>query len=258
MIRIDESRCVGCGMCAADCVARHIEVVDGRAREKEGSCIGCGHCLAICPMDAVEVDGYDRSDVTDCITGQEVLDPQELLQVIRSRRSVRRFLDRPVEREKLEMMIEAGRHAPTGSNSQSVSYVVLQENVAEATDLFWEGMRVLAQKGGMESMLERYRAYKEEGKDTLFYGAPAVIVLVARSEWDAGLAAANMEMMALAQGLGVMHCGFAVGAARVHPPIGEYLGLEAGERVAICMTVGYPAVAYARTAPRKPARIHWK
>jgi ATP phosphoribosyltransferase len=51
MLRIDESRCVGCGMCAADCVARHIEVVDGRAREEEGSCIGCGHCMSKCPYE---------------------------------------------------------------------------------------------------------------------------------------------------------------------------------------------------------------
>ena len=218
----------------------------------------CGHCLAICPMDAVELEGYGREDVTEYISGQEVLDPEELLQVIRSRRSVRRFQDRPVEREKLERMIEAGRHSPTGGNAQRVSYIVMQDDMARCTDVLWEGVHAMAKKGGMESLIERYRVYRETGEDTLFYRAPAVIFLVAPGDWDAGLAAANMEMMALAQGLGVMHCGYAVSACRVDPAVGSYLGLEKGQRVAVCMTVGYPAAAYQRTAPRKPASVSWK
>ena len=56
---------------------------------------------------------------------------------IRTRKSVRRFLDKPVEKEKLLEVLEAGRLAPSASNRQEWRYVVvtdkgMREKLAEA------------------------------------------------------------------------------------------------------------------------------
>ncbi len=50
-----------------------------------------------------------------------------LLELIKQRKSVRRFLDIPVEREKLLMCLEAARAAPSACNSQPWHFVVVDE-----------------------------------------------------------------------------------------------------------------------------------
>jgi nitroreductase len=60
-----------------------------------------------------------------------------VIEAIRTRKSVREFLDKPVEREKLLEVLEAGRLAPSASNRQEWRYVVvtdkrMREKLAEA------------------------------------------------------------------------------------------------------------------------------
>jgi nitroreductase len=50
-----------------------------------------------------------------------------ILDVIRQRRSIRHFLDRPVEREKIMMCLEAARLAPSACNSQPWKFVVVDD-----------------------------------------------------------------------------------------------------------------------------------
>ena len=50
-----------------------------------------------------------------------------LLDLIRQRKSVREFLDKPVEREKIEMCLEAARLAPSESNSQPWRFIVVDD-----------------------------------------------------------------------------------------------------------------------------------
>lgn len=50
----------------------------------------------------------------------------ELTEAIRKRRTIRRYKQTPVEREKLEQLIEAARLAPTGGNMQQLRFIVIQ------------------------------------------------------------------------------------------------------------------------------------
>ena len=69
IIHIDESRCDGCGLCAAACHEGAIEMVDGKARlTREDYCDGLGDCLPACPTDAIsfeerEAPAYDEAAV---------------------------------------------------------------------------------------------------------------------------------------------------------------------------------------------------
>ena len=47
------------------------------------------------------------------------------LELIKSRRSTRKYLDRPVEPEKIGQILEAGRYAPSGGNSQTTHFLVI-------------------------------------------------------------------------------------------------------------------------------------
>ena len=69
IIRIDESKCNGCGNCITDCAENALAIIDGKARLiRESYCDGLGACLAACPTGALtierrEADEFDEAAV---------------------------------------------------------------------------------------------------------------------------------------------------------------------------------------------------
>lgn len=69
IIKIDESKCNGCGVCAAACHEGAIEIIDGKARlTREDYCDGFGDCLPECPSGAIafeerEAPAYNEAAV---------------------------------------------------------------------------------------------------------------------------------------------------------------------------------------------------
>jgi len=56
IIKIDEDKCDGCGVCVPSCAEGAIQIVDGKARlVAERYCDGLGACLGECPRDAIEI-----------------------------------------------------------------------------------------------------------------------------------------------------------------------------------------------------------
>ena len=62
MVRIDQNRCVGCGLCVKDCIAANIIIQNNKAVIQR-PCLECGHCAAVCPQQAVSLEDYDMADM---------------------------------------------------------------------------------------------------------------------------------------------------------------------------------------------------
>ena len=249
-ITIDTAKCIGCGKCVKDCVAFALYLEGGKAKYRDG-CIECGHCYAVCPVGAVDMPGYDKTGCVD-VTPMTAIDGDTFLQAVKSRRTVRQFRPTPVEQEKIDKILEAGRYAPTGANSQNVAFTILgdrqEELERECVRLFRTGVKL----GKPFSASLR----NADINDRFFFkGAPLVIVVSGRSSVNATLASAYMELTANTLGLGVLYSGFFCGCAALDPKIKATLRLPKGHKAVTCMVIGYPDVTYKRIPPRKPLKL---
>lgn len=263
MITIDREKCIGCGLCVKDCPAGKLRLEDKKAVYTP-ECIECGHCVAVCPRAAVAIPEYDMEDVEEYDKDEFSVDPEHFLHAVKFRRSIRAYREQELEKEKLEKILQAGRYTPTAKNTQSCRFIVLKDELEEFKTLLWEEIPELA--GQMKSEMPQYamlfkfmyrRWKKDHDADQLFFNAPSCIMVISDNPLDGGLAAANMETMAVAEGAGVLYSGYLQRIIEASPKLKEWLGIP-DRHLTACMLIGYPAVTYRRTAPRKKADIIWR
>ena len=147
--------------------------------------------------------------------------------------------------------------APTAKNAQGCRFVVVQDGLAELKRLVWDGIEELLALPADEKprWVKLYKPFLRDAcagrQDFLFRNAPAVVYVAAERADDAGLAAQNIELMAAAQGLGVLFNGYLCRASEELPAVRAFLGAD--ERpLQMCLLLGCPAASYPRTAPRMP------
>jgi nitroreductase/NAD-dependent dihydropyrimidine dehydrogenase PreA subunit len=266
MINIDTKKCIGCGACVKECHIHVLAMENGKAKAVRECGLLCGHCVAVCPTNAFEITDYDMADVSD-VTAQN-FKADELLSFIKARRSTRQFQNRSVDREIIKQIIEAGRYTPTSANRQELAFVVVDKKMQEFRKLVIEAvaeefrklptdappfMRFISERA--IAIADKYKQSPDE-KDEMFFAAPIVILIAGDNEFDAGLAAANMELVACANGLGVFYSSFITRGA-AGDKAKKAMGIPDGKKVFIAFVTGYPDVRYKRTAPRKKADIIW-
>ena len=277
MVKIDAEKCIGCGLCVGDCLLREISIVEEKAVPRNKTCYNCGHCIAICPVNAVSpLKEEEKADIVP-MTGEECkVDTEAFLNLLRFRRTIRKYKADPVEKETLEKVLEAGRISPTGMNSQEIRYIVVQDKLADLTGMCLKSLsdaadvifndssssKAMVAYGHMWKQMEK--EYNEDGTDRLFYGAPALVVAAANTKYnkltppiDAGIACANIEIIARTLGLGTCYIGFLKRAVGQNPEINDFLGLNEHEEVMTSFIIGYPDVKYFRTVSRKKDKITW-
>lgn len=265
MIQIDQTACTGCGLCVADCFPDNIRIQAGKA-VPQGACMACGHCYAICPVGAVTMTDYPTDGVVTMADAQGA-DADALLTRIKLRRSIRRFQEKPLARQTLEQLLEAGRFTPTGGNRQDVCYTVIQKELAPFKTQFWENFqpaldRLLQTDATRAPMVQRLRQLGARhaevgGKDGLFFNAPVLLVIMSPSPLNGGLAAASIELMASAMGLGALYSGYIQAILGMQPDLCLRYGID-NRTIRACLLLGWPDVTYQRTAPRLPVTVTWQ
>ena len=288
IVWIEKDRCTLCGLCIPICVRRILEEREGTVVVTDQTqCILCGHCKIVCPEDAPQLPSLNIDEFTPVPGREDLPQPEQLMAFFRSRRSIRVFKKRAVEKEKLERIIQAGRFAPTGGNRQPLHYVVIHSADRIKTIRTMAIEALVDQAERIESAIERTRERDEplpveyqirqlyppiwremanlnkKGIDRLFYHAPVLIIChlnpfeSVTPDVDPGLSAMQMLLMAKALELGTCLCGFLVFALQESHELREALQIPKDHRVPLSFMVGYPDATFLRLVSRKPARVSW-
>lgn len=250
-IHMNPEACVGCGLCARTCVAHNIKMTDNKAKIKADSCILCGQCCAVCPKEAITISGYDTKPVPK----KEVrLNPDEVLDVIRFRRTIRHFKKKEIPAQVLEQILEAGRLTHTSKNMQDVSFIVLDK---EKENLEHMAVRLFRRIKPLADLFIPTARNLTIDSHFFFFRAPIVIVILANDKTNGVLAAQNMEFVAEAHGLGVLFSGFFSYCANLSRKIKKALNIPKGKKVAATLVLGYPNVTFRRSAQREKLDVRY-
>ena len=292
--RIDQEKCNGCELCIKVCPSDTISMQDGKAQVTGDRSLQFGHCAAVCPVDAIRVAtieeqslSFNSFNLANRWLPHGEFDTARLVQLMASRRSCRNYTDRAIDRSILEDLVKIGATAPSGTNCQNWTFTVLPDRAAvavlgERIGAFFRKLNRLAEKRLLrkslkiigkpeldnyyqehyQSVVEGLQEWEQYGRDRLFHGAAAVIVVASRPGGscpmeDAMLATQNILLAAHSMGLGSCLIGFAVEAMRNDPGIKTFIKIPAEETVYAVIAVGYPNETYERLTGRKRFELRY-
>lgn len=134
-----------------------------------------------------------------------------VLETIKNRRSIRKYQAKQVPADKLEAVLEAGQYAPTGGNSQSIHFLVIQDEkiLAQLRTLVESEFAKMEPYEGMNPSVKGSCEKSKKGGYDFTYGAPTVIVVSNRRGYANALAdsaCALMNMMLAADSVGLGSC----------------------------------------------------
>jgi len=244
------------------------ETPTGRApaSNKGERCVRCGHCVSVCPTGALSLTSVPRDELRP-LRDEHGISAEQAEQLLQSRRSIRRYRDRPVERSVVERALDSARYAPTGLNTQSVAWSVIdgRDKVSAlakavrdfAADLLAE-QHPVAQRLGFA----RFVAAWDLGQDTILRNAPMVVVAhtPAGDPMGAGSATIAMtyfQLAATALGLGTCWAGYLQIALAMSPVVAGQAGISEGRQSQAASMVGYAKHRFVAIPPRNPLIVNW-
>lgn len=185
-----------------------------------------------------------------------------VIEAIKKRRSVRSYEDRPVPRDILDIIIDAGNQAPSAMNSQPWRFVVIEDKVLKKKLL---GAALPNAKKILENVKtfdpERYAQIMkryDELEDPIYYSAPAVIFVIGAGRYadhSCPLACENIMLAAYSLGIGSCWVGFG-SMVTEDAEVVKALDIKEDEKIFGPIVLGYPKI-FPDSPQKKPPYVKW-
>ena len=280
---VDQERCTLCGLCVKTCPAEVLSIDESAVQQDNEigfGCIACGHCMMVCPEECITVSGRNlvAEDIKPLSLPEERADAQSLQALLESRRSVRRFSEKPVEPELLEQIVAMASTAPMGVPPWDVGVTTVAgfdevRDLAQEVITGYRGMRKIFRPGLLKlvrpfigrsryeqfssfilPLAEMYIETWDEGRDTVFWGAPAVMLFhhsPFAGETDAVIACTYAMLAAESLGLGSCMIGGAPPVIQRNKRLCAKLGIPEGSSPVLALILGYSTVPFRRGVKRR-------
>jgi nitroreductase/ferredoxin len=288
IITIDTMKCTKCGNCITSCpwniFIQHNEQEYPYTTNEE-LCVSCGHCMAVCDTKAIQHDNFPTGTIQP--VNRDILPASiELRELLRSRRSIRGFLEKPVDKELLETIVDATRFAPSTNNIQSNEWLIVQdkailETIKKETYSYFQGiigklnnplirlLYVFSRRPEAKSALANVHDLQKivikdnNGRDFFLHNAPVLLVAHSKKTYgfsnvDAHFALHNATLMIQTLGLGCFFAGYVVVACRKNPHLQRLLSIPADHYIHGCLALGYPKISYRNWIEKRPAHVSWR
>ncbi|MBU3113641.1 nitroreductase family protein [Clostridium lacusfryxellense] len=260
LITVNEEKCIKCEQCIKECPSFVLKMGQkGPEEVADSTCIACGHCVAVCPTGAID---NSKTPLDKQVDAKDLLklDAEQAENFLRARRSIRNYQDKSVSREKLTKLVDIARLAPTGSNSQGISFIVVEDKqlVKKAVELTIRMIEKSPLKDSLKGLLSRYR---EDGIDTILRGAPNLIITTADKDFSGARGNSiscltYLELFAPSIGLGTCWAGFFEYCAGIKgSPLLKLFNIPEGKIITAAVMVGYPKYSYKKLVDRNPLEV---
>jgi nitroreductase len=246
--------------------------------------------MAICPQGAISHSEFPPTTIR-AIPFEQMPKTEQVLTLLKTRRSIRAFRDKPLAEETIATIIEGARFAPSGHNSQSTEFLVVRDkavlNEVSSTVIeylefeikrfsspLFRTMALLADRDKAESGLQEIPGFKrmvqmfESGADPILKGAPVLLAFHARrtvgfGDVNAQLALQNASLVAHALGIGHFYTGWVLSPCRApmarkwNRRIPSLLGIPPDNNLYGALALGYPIPKFKNMIERKAPIIRW-
>lgn len=173
----------------------------------------------------------------------------QVIETIMARRSVRKYLPQPVNRDTMQVILDCGINAPNGQNKQSWAIRVVDnpEFINGLTEVYKKANPKVAEDPNFQNM---------------FRNAPTVVFIANDTSYDfsqvdCGLLGENMVLSAWSMGIGSCCLGSPIRFMKTNPEAAEYLkrlNIPEGYDLLYCIAFGYPDESPA-AKPRDASKV---
>jgi nitroreductase/NAD-dependent dihydropyrimidine dehydrogenase PreA subunit len=282
---IDSSKCSKCGGCVEVCFEGVYEQKNPQAVPEivaASRCAGCAQCLMRCPTDAITFPRFTSYKLHKV---GKLPEPDEVANLLLSRRSIRSFKNQIVDQGIIERVISLSATAPSAQNIQSTEYVVVQNpqtlRLVEqyTTDVIANLVKVMRNRlmhpilkmmlgNQYEAMINALPTFnwlvseERAGKHVILHGAPVIIVFHGQrtkfaADVNSQLCIQNALIAIAGLGLGGFYSGVVTNAVSRDKRLLQLLNVPSDHKVFGVIAVGYPKTTLTRWAERKEPQITW-
>lgn len=277
--KVDKSKCTKCKKCINTCSGMVMQPgEDGYPEMKEferfgwRGCWRCQHCLAVCPQGAISI--FNKKP-EDSLFPPPAEMGNYMERLIANRRSCRRYLDKNVAPQTVSRILDIMACAPTGGNSCSVEYTVIDDK--DRLKEIWKVAYLIMDEAAKKhiytssfsdfyySKMKRSERTLRKG-DLLFCGAPHLFIAHEKcigkwaedSKVNCNIATAYFELLANAFGLGTVIMSYPMEVIQqLAPQVSKMMGIPADHYMKLAVGFGYPEIRYARGVQKdRKLKIH--
>lgn len=235
-------------------------------------CSTCCQCIAICTNSALTWEGNPSREIKT-----ELLPKSEnILELLKARRSIRKFRDQQIDEEKLQYICQVAKLAPT--NVYDVELIVITDfNLIKELEhivinfirkansrlySFLPVFKLLKRLTPAVNEIDKVKTLNTLKRESVFHGAPALIMVIAdprisHSELSCQYSLYNMALIAQTMGIGSCISGAAKTILSRNKEVKRKLSVPKHKKILGVLLLGYSNVRYIRTVEGNNAPVQW-